>query len=71
MTQQACIIHQLHFELGSTVLFDQLDFQLNRHQLTGLIGRNGQGKSQLLQCLLTQKNSRSRCSTASGRGSAN
>ena len=44
MTQQACIIHQLHFELGSTVLFDQLDFQLNRHQLTGLIGRNGQGK---------------------------
>lgn len=56
MTQQACIIHQLHFELGSTVLFDQLDFQLNKHKLTGLIGRNGQGKSQLLQCLLTQKN---------------
>ena len=51
MTQQACIIQQLSLDIHSKNIFDQLHFNLPIQQCTGLIGRNGQGKSLLMQCL--------------------
>jgi len=54
MTQQACIISNLSLELAQQKLFDHLSFQLPLHQFTGLIGRNGQGKSLLMSLLHEQ-----------------
>lgn len=51
MTRQACIIQQLGVDLGLRTLFQHLDFQLPYAQCTGLVGRNGQGKSILLRLL--------------------
>ncbi|OBY75342.1 ATP-binding cassette domain-containing protein [Acinetobacter gyllenbergii] len=54
MTQQACIISNLSLELAQQKLFEHLSFQLPLHQFTGLIGRNGQGKSLLMSILQAQ-----------------
>ncbi len=54
MTQQACIISNLSLELAQQKLFDRLSFQLPLHQFTGLVGRNGQGKSVLMSVLHEQ-----------------
>lgn len=54
MTQQACIVSNLSLELAQQKLFDHLNFQLPSHQFTGLIGRNGQGKSLLMSILQKQ-----------------
>ncbi|EOR07776.1 ATP-binding cassette domain-containing protein [Acinetobacter sp. ANC 3926] len=54
MTQQACIVFNLSLELAQQKLFDHLNFQLPLHQFTGLIGRNGQGKSLLMSILQAQ-----------------
>lgn len=54
MTQQACIVSNLSLELAQQKLFDHLTFQLPLHQFTGLIGRNGQGKSLLMSILQNQ-----------------
>jgi ATPase subunit of ABC transporter with duplicated ATPase domains len=54
MTQQACIVSHLSLELAQQKLFDHLNFQLPLHQFTGLIGRNGQGKSLLMSLLQEQ-----------------
>ncbi|MFX9397338.1 ATP-binding cassette domain-containing protein, partial [Acinetobacter baumannii] len=35
----------------SKVMFKELDFSLEHHQVSALIGRNGQGKSLLMQLL--------------------
>lgn len=51
MTQQACVISQLSLEFSSKVMFQQLNFSLESHQVSALIGRNGQGKSLLMQML--------------------
>jgi len=51
MTQQACVISQLSLEFPSKVMFQQLNFNLESHQVSALIGRNGQGKSLLMQML--------------------
>lgn len=51
MTQQACVISQLTLELSSKVMFKQLNFSLESNQVSALIGRNGQGKSLLMQML--------------------
>ncbi|MGP4771942.1 ATP-binding cassette domain-containing protein [Acinetobacter sp. PFS20] len=51
MTQQACVISQLSLEFPSKVMFQQLNFNLEPHQVSALIGRNGQGKSLLMQML--------------------
>ncbi|WP_336170350.1 ATP-binding cassette domain-containing protein [Acinetobacter sp. 161(2023)] len=51
MTQQACVIAQLSLEFSSKVMFQQLNFSLESHQVSALIGRNGQGKSLLMQML--------------------
>ena len=51
MTQQACVISQLTLEFSSKVMFKQLNFSLESNQITALIGRNGQGKSLLMQML--------------------
>lgn len=51
MTQQACVISQLSLEFPSKVMFQQLNFSLESHQVSALIGRNGQGKSLLMQML--------------------
>lgn len=51
MTQQACVISQLTLELSSKVMFKQLNFSLESNQVSALIGRNGQGKSLLIQML--------------------
>lgn len=51
MTQQACVISQLTLEFPSKVMFKQLNFSLEYRQVSALIGRNGQGKSLLLQLL--------------------
>lgn len=54
MTQQACIVSNLSLELAQQKLFDHLTFQLPLYQFTGLIGRNGQGKSLLMSILQKQ-----------------
>ena len=54
MTQQACIVSNLSLELAQQKLFDNLTFQLPLYQFTGLIGRNGQGKSLLMSILQKQ-----------------
>ena len=54
MTQQACIVSNLSLELAQQKLFDHLTFQLPLYQFTGLIGRNGQGKSLLMSILQNQ-----------------
>lgn len=51
MTQQACVISQLTLEFSSKVMFKQLNFSLESNQVSALIGRNGQGKSLLMQIL--------------------
>lgn len=51
MTQQACVISQLTLEFSSKVMFKQLNFSLESNQVSALIGRNGQGKSLLMQML--------------------
>lgn len=51
MTQQACVISQLTLEFSSKVMFKQLNFNLESNQVSALIGRNGQGKSLLMQML--------------------
>ncbi|ENV30738.1 hypothetical protein F961_00921 [Acinetobacter baumannii NIPH 60] len=51
MTQQACVISQLTLEFPSKVMFKELNFSLEHHQVSALIGRNGQGKSLLMQLL--------------------
>lgn len=51
MTQQACIVSNLSLELVQQKLFNHLTFQLPLNQFTGLIGRNGQGKSLLMSIL--------------------
>lgn len=51
MTQQACLISQLTLEFSSKVMFKQLNFSLESNQVSALIGRNGQGKSLLMQML--------------------
>ena len=51
MTQQACVVSQLTLEFPSKVMFKELDFSLEHHQVSALIGRNGQGKSLLMQLL--------------------
>ncbi|KHO14123.1 ABC transporter ATPase [Acinetobacter baumannii] len=51
MTQQACVISQLTLEFPSKVMFKQLNFSLEYRQVSALIGRNGQGKSLLMQLL--------------------
>ncbi|MDU6287166.1 MAG: ATP-binding cassette domain-containing protein, partial [Acinetobacter sp.] len=51
MTQQACVISQLTLEFPSKVMFKHLNFSLESNQVSALIGRNGQGKSLLMQLL--------------------
>ena len=51
MTQQACVISQLTLEFPSKVMFKRLNFSLESNQVSALIGRNGQGKSLLMQIL--------------------
>jgi len=51
MTQQACVISQLTLEFPSKVMFKHLNFSLESNQVSALIGRNGQGKSLLMQML--------------------
>lgn len=54
MTQQACIITNLTLELSQLKLFESLSFQLPLKQFSGMIGRNGQGKSVLMSTLHRQ-----------------
>ncbi|RLZ07607.1 ABC transporter ATP-binding protein [Acinetobacter sp. 2JN-4] len=54
MTQQACIITNLTLELSQLKLFESLSFQLPLKQFSGMIGRNGQGKSVLMSILHRQ-----------------
>jgi len=51
MTQQACVISQLTLEFPLKVMFKHLNFSLESNQVSALIGRNGQGKSLLMQML--------------------
>lgn len=55
MTQQACVVSNLSLELAQSKLFTNLSFQLPIGQFTGLIGRNGQGKSLLMSILDGEK----------------
>ncbi|MBF4455918.1 ATP-binding cassette domain-containing protein, partial [Acinetobacter sp. SK-43] len=55
MTQQACVVSNLSLELAQNKLFTNLSFQLPIGQFTGLIGRNGQGKSLLMSILHGEK----------------
>ncbi|MDH0030363.1 MULTISPECIES: ATP-binding cassette domain-containing protein [unclassified Acinetobacter] len=57
MTQQACIVSNLSLELPQHKLFNHLSFQLPLQQFSGLIGRNGQGKSLLMSILHLQQDS--------------
>lgn len=51
MTQQVCIVQNLSVEKQNHRIFSLLNFSLTYGQLSGLIGRNGQGKSILLSTL--------------------
>ena len=51
MTQQVCVISSLTLEFPSKVMFQNLNFTLPKAQVSALIGRNGQGKSLLMQLL--------------------
>ena len=51
MTQQACVISQLTLEFPAKVMFNHLNFSLEYNKFSALIGRNGQGKSLLMQTL--------------------
>jgi len=56
MTQQACVISHLGVEFPTKTLFHDLDFSLFAQQKSALIGRNGQGKSVMMQILHQQPN---------------
>ena len=56
MTQQACVISHLGVELPTETLFHDLHFSLFAQQKSALIGRNGQGKSVMMQILHQQPN---------------
>ena len=51
MTQQACIISHLSLVFPHKTMFQDLQFSLEKQQVSALIGRNGQGKSLLMQLL--------------------
>lgn len=51
MTKQACIIQHLTLELDHQKIFSDLNFQLPATKITALTGRNGQGKSLLIELL--------------------
>ena len=51
MTQQACIISHLSLVFPHKTMFQDLQFSLEKQQISALIGRNGQGKSLLMQLL--------------------
>lgn len=54
MTQQACVITNLSLEFATHSLFNSFDFALFAGKKTALIGRNGQGKSLIMQILHLQ-----------------
>ncbi|MBO3660254.1 ATP-binding cassette domain-containing protein [Acinetobacter variabilis] len=62
MTQQACVISSLTLEFPSKVIFQNLNFTLPKAQVSALIGRNGQGKSLLMQLLHQTQHSSPHCS---------
>ena len=62
MTQQACVISNLTLEFPSKVIFQNLNFTLPKAQVSALIGRNGQGKSLLMQLLHQTQYSTPHCS---------
>ena len=51
MTQSACIVTKLSLEFSSKTLFKNLQLSLAKQQLSACIGRNGLGKSLILQIL--------------------
>lgn len=51
MTQSACIVSKLSLEFSSKTLFKNLQLNLAKQQLSACIGRNGLGKSLILQIL--------------------
>jgi len=51
MSQQVCIISQLHLSFSTHTLFNQLNFTLPFGQVSAVIGRNGLGKSLLFKLL--------------------
>ena len=59
MTQHACIISSLHLEFPTRIIFTDLNFSLFKGKVSALIGRNGQGKSLLLNLLHSHLDSRS------------
>ena len=54
MTQQACVISNLSLNFPTKTLFKDLSFTLCRNQTSAIIGRNGQGKTLLMQILQEQ-----------------
>ena len=57
MTQQACIISNLTLDFPQQKIFDNISFQLPLNSFSGLVGKNGQGKSLLMSILHLQKKS--------------
>lgn len=55
MTQQACIISNLTLDFPQQKIFDNISFQLPLNSFSGLVGKNGQGKSLLMSILHHQK----------------
>lgn len=55
MTQQACIISNLTLDFPQQKIFDNISFQLPLNSFSGLVGKNGQGKSLLMSILHQQK----------------
>ncbi|WP_338557949.1 ATP-binding cassette domain-containing protein [Acinetobacter sp. KS-LM10] len=51
MTEQACVVSNLSLDFPNKSIFQNLNFSLSLTQKSALIGRNGQGKSLLMQIL--------------------
>ncbi|EKU47424.1 ABC transporter ATP-binding protein [Staphylococcus massiliensis] len=45
-------IHQLTKHYGQTLVFENLDLEIKRNQITCLLGENGAGKSTLMKCIV-------------------
>lgn len=55
MAESILTVEHLYKSFGTKVVFEDLSFGINKGQKVALIGRNGEGKSTLLNMLFDEK----------------